>query len=351
MSLGPFAGKEAVMNYKRSMLAGLLAACCLLSGCAANVVPSGEPENDMENEPVYIDQVELEEVELDLEMEMVPMSESPAALPTILAPVASGKSVSSSGGAEIDYSNITDGYVMVRFPGTSSSRLKVRVYGPTTEYTYDLSTGAWTTFPLSDGNGSYKVTVFQNTSGNKYATLASASFSVTLKDEFAPFLRPNQYVDYEDAVNTIALAAELTEGIDDPLQKVGVVYDYVVKNLTYDKALANKISSGQITSYLPDLDSVLEAKKGICFDYAALMTGMLRSQGMPCKLVVGYAGKAYHAWVSVWTEENGWVDGVIYFDGTTWQRMDPTYASSGSSSASIMKYIGNGKNYTTKYLY
>ena len=28
----------------------------------------------------------------------------------------------------------------------------------------------------------------------------------------------------------------------------------------------------------------MEIKKGICFDYAALMTGMLRSQGIPCKL-------------------------------------------------------------------
>ena len=33
------------------------------------------------------------------------------------------------------------------------------------------------------------------------------------------------------------------------------------------------------------------------------MTGMLRSQGIPSKLVVGYAGTAYHAWISVWTEE------------------------------------------------
>ena len=81
------------------------------------------------------------------------------------------------------------------------------------------------------------------------------------------------------------------------------------------------------------------------------MTGMLRSQGIPSKLVVGYAGTAYHAWISVWTEETGWVDGVIYFDSKTWHRMDPTFASSANRSDSIMQYIGNGANYTTKYLY
>ena len=149
------------------------------------------------------------------------------------------------------------------------------------------------------------------------------------------------------AVNTIAKAAELTQGVAKPLEKVGVVYNYVVNNLTYDRQLAATVKSG----YLPDLDSVLAKKKGICFDYAALMTGMLRSQGVPCKLVVGYAGTAYHAWVSVWTEETGWVEGAIYFDGTTWHRMDPTFASSQHNSEQILNYIGNGKNYKVKYLY
>jgi transglutaminase/protease-like cytokinesis protein 3 len=121
----------------------------------------------------------------------------------------------------------------------------------------------------------------------------------------------------------------------------------VVKTLTYDSKLAATVKSG----YLPDLDQVLDKKTGICFDYAALMTGMLRSQGVPCKLVVGYAGTAYHAWISVWSENTGWVDGVIFFDGTSWQRMDPTFASPGNSSASIMAYIGDGKNYTAKYFY
>jgi len=95
---------------------------------------------------------------------------------------------------------------------------------------------------------------------------------------------------------------------------------------------------------------VLERKKGICFDYAALMAAMLRSQNVPCKLVVGYAGEVYHAWISVWTEENGWIDGMIFFDGHAWKRMDPTFASSQSGGKEITEYIENGK-YTAKYLY
>lgn len=262
-------------------------------------------------------------------------------------PEASGEKVEQNERSAIDYSNTEDGYVMVRFTADTGRQLKVQVNGPSITYTYDLSMGIWTTFPLSDGDGNYKVTVYENISDSKYATVLSTSFPVTLNDEFAPFLRPNQYVDYSNAADTVAKAAELTDGVQDSLQKVAKIYEFVVTNLTYDTEKAASVKSG----YLPVLDDVLARKKGICFDYAALMTGMLRSQGIPCKLVVGYADTAYHAWVSVWTREEGWIDKAIYFDGNSWQRMDPTFASSGGNSKAIREYIGDGSNYTAKFLY
>ena len=327
-------------NWKLRALALLLLLSMALTGCAAGTetaAAAGEEE-------AWIDSVTLEEV--DLEDEAVALAAS-AAIPDTMQPVASGTQVKKSDKAVIDYSNTRDGYVMVQYTASTSKRLKAQVKGPTTTYTYNLTAGEWEVFPLSDGNGSYQVIVYENISGTKYSTVTSVSFQVTLTDEFAPFLRPNQYVDYGVAPKTVAKAAELTAGKTDPLAKVQAIYEFVVKNLTYDKQLAATVQSG----YLPVLDTVLAKKTGICFDYAALMTGMLRSQGVPCKLVVGYAGTAYHAWISVWSEKTGWVEGVIYFDGTSWQRMDPTFASSGKQSASIMQYIGDGKNYTVKYLY
>ena len=268
------------------------------------------------------------------------------AAPVVLEAEAPGTLEERSDLAVIDWSNAADGYVMACYTAETQQRLKVQVKGPTTTYTYNLQPETWTVFPLSDGNGAYQVSIYENVYDSKYAAVLSAELEASLTDEFAPFLRPNQYVDYSESSAAVAKGAELTAGLTEPLEKVAAVYDYVVATLSYDYDRAATVQSG----YLPVLDQVLEEKKGICFDYAALMTAMLRSQQIPCKLVVGFAGETYHAWISVWTQEHGWVDGVIFFDGQTWKRMDPTFASSAKGDSGIMDFIENG-NYTVKYLY
>lgn len=270
-----------------------------------------------------------------------------AAIPDILEPVASGKLVAQNDYAVIDYSNTQDGYIMVRFTAETSNKLKTQIIGTTTTYTYNLYPGEWTVFPLSDGNGHYQFKVFQNVTGSQYALILAEDCEVVLSDEFAPFLRPNQYVNYSASSIAVEKAAQLTAQITNPLEKVAAIYNYIVKTLSYDEQRAATVQSG----YIPNLDAVLTEKKGICFDYAALMTGMLRSQGIPCKMIFGYAGTVYHAWINVWTEDTGWVDGVIYFDGMSWQYLDPTFASSADQSPHIMEYIGDSSNYTEKYMY
>jgi len=285
---------------------------------------------------------------IDLAMEMVPLTEFPPTAP-ITAPTASGTSTKKNAKAEIDYSNTKDGYIMTRFLQSTTKQLRVIVKGPTdTQYTYTLKTnGDFEVYPLSDGNGNYTVTVYEQIEGTKYSTANSASFTVTLNDEFAPFLRPNQYVNYKADSKAVAKAAELIKSSNELTDKISAIYNYVISNLTYDRELAANVKSG----YLPDVDAVLAKGKGICFDYAAVMTAMLRSQGIPTKLVVGYAGQAYHAWINVYSDETGWINSAIFFDGKQWKLMDPTFASTANQSASVMKYIGDGTNYTTKYLY
>jgi len=289
---------------------------------------------------------------VDLETDPVPLVRTPA-IPIVLMPVASGRLVEKNTKAQIDYSNTVDGYVMVKWLTKTDKQLRVQVIGPSSDvYTYIIQpNNEYEVFPLSDSNGSYTVRVMEQVPDGRYAKAAGVDFNVTLKDEFAPFLRPNQHVNFNEDSEVVKKAAELVTGKRTVNTKVAAIYDFVTKNLTYDTKLAKDITDGIVKSYIPDLDSVMASKKGICFDYAALMTAMLRSQDIPTKLVFGYAGSIKHAWIDVYSEETGWIDRVIFFDGKDWTMMDPTFASTASSTDSLKQYIGDGSNYVTTHLY
>ncbi|MDD3251525.1 MAG: transglutaminase-like domain-containing protein [Lachnospiraceae bacterium] len=265
----------------------------------------------------------------------------------VRTPVASGTTVYGEGKAKIDASNISQGYVMIQYSG-SQNRIKVQISKGATVYTYDLNArDAYEVFPFTEGNGTYSVKVFENVTGNQYAQVFSKDIAVTLADQFAPFLTPNQYVNFSAGSAAVQTGAQVAASAADALGVITNVYDYVTQNVRYDTNKAQTVQSG----YLPNVDAVLASKTGICFDYAALMTAMLRSQNIPTKLVIGYTGSTYHAWVNVYIDSVGWVDNIIYFDGQNWSLMDPTFASSGGQSEEIKKYIGNASNYQAKYTY
>lgn len=262
--------------------------------------------------------------------------------------IASGEQVKSNDQGTLDYSNSSDGYIMLKYNKATGKTIKAQVTGPTDRtYTYTLRAKKYEALPLTEGDGQYKISLLLNISGNSYAVAMSETIDVSLSSQFAPYLRPNQYVNFKKSTKVVKKAAKITKKCKTDLAKVKKVYKYVIKTFKYDKKLAKNVKTG----YLPNLDKVYKKKKGICFDYAAVMTAMLRSQGVPTKLVIGYTGNAYHAWINVYSKKKGWIAGAIYFNGKKWKLMDPTFAATGKSSKSIMKYIGNGRNYKGKYSY
>lgn len=250
--------------------------------------------------------------------------------------------------AVVDVSNVSSGYLAITYTG-DNPKIKVQIAknGGTT-YTYDLNArNDFEVFPISEGDGSYNVKLFENVSGSTYAQAYSTNVEAVLQDEFIPFLYPNQYVNFNEGSEVIKVADALSAGAVSEVQVVERIYKYIISEISYDYNKAATVQAG----YLPDVDKILELKLGICFDYAALMSSMLRSQGIPCKLVVGHAGAQYHAWIDVYLKEIGWVASVIYFDGVEWSMMDPTFASTGKSSESVVRYITNPENYLAKYAY
>ena len=261
---------------------------------------------------------------------------------------AGGSSVEKNDNCIIDYSNTSKGYVNVKYTETTNKKIAVQVTGPGgSTYTYTIRKKDYETLPLTDGNGSYKVQVLKNISGNSYAYVLTANFNASLSNQFQPYIRPNQYVDYSAGSKCVKKAESLCKKAKTELAKVKKVYNWVIKYFSYDYNKARTVKAG----YLPELDTIYNKKKGICFDYAATMTAMLRSQGVPVKLVIGYTGKEYHAWINVYSKKKGWITGAIYIAADKWKLMDPTYASTGKSSKSVMKWINNTKNYKAKYSY
>lgn len=118
----------------------------------------------------------------------------------------------------------------------------------------------------------------------------------------------------------------------------------MVKNIQYDTEKAATVQNG----YLPSPDETLRTGKGICFDYASLAAAMLRSEGIPCKLITGYVGEeTYHAWNSFYLESEGWITVEIRAKADEWQRVDITFAAGGMPAGEIQ----NDSEYTTRFTY
>lgn len=205
-----------------------------------------------------------------------------------------------------------DGRVRVEYNGDTDRKLRVKstfgdketvyVIEPNREYTY--------TFPY--GPGEYEVTLYENTSGIKYRRVMSDTFNVSDEQAESALTCPATYYDYPSTQGVLSVVDSLWDTSRTDEDNAKAVYDWVISNIKYDTDRAASVSTG----YLPDLDHVMEQGKGTCLDYAALYATMLRSQGVPCQVVIGYYGsdRQCHAWVR------------SRFDGE-WAYSDPTFGA------------------------
>ena len=264
----------------------------------------------------------------------------------LLIPEAPGEAVAGNDYAELDWSNADEGYIQVRYDGPAL-KAKVQILDPMgLTYIYTVYPGDLGVLPLTGGPGLYNVTVMENAFDDFYAVAFKTELEAAVTDEFRPYLYPNQYVWYTADSRVFALGRELSDRSADDIAYVQNVYEYVTENIVYDRELAANVP----VDYLPDVDRTIETGKGVCLDYASLMTALLRSQGIPAKLVVGWSGTQYHAWISVYLKETGWVDGAFFFDGVNWSRLDPTIAA-GNRGTTVKDYVNNSSNYIERFIY
>jgi transglutaminase-like putative cysteine protease len=199
----------------------------------------------------------------------------------------------------LDKSRLDKGAIGIRYEVKKTT--KVKIVKDSVDYTYTLNASAngkteW--FPLQMGNGKYEIGLFENVSGKKYKVLLTEKLNVEVSDAPAVYLNAVQYVDWKKANKATAKAKLLTKTSKTDEQKAKAIYKYIVDNVKYDNDLALSVQS----DYVPDINETLISGKAICYGYATLYAAMLRSEGIPAKLVMGTTKlvNGYHAWNEVY---------------------------------------------------
>jgi transglutaminase/protease-like cytokinesis protein 3 len=232
------------------------------------------------------------------------------------------------------------GLIGIRYHNQSGKRMKVMIEKDSTRYTYDLKgDNSLETFPLQSGNGIYTVSILENTEGKRYRYVLKEKVNASINDANAAYLNSIQMINWNKDMTAIKKAAELTANVSRDEDKVKKIYNYVVSNIRYDyDKLANidKLPS----TYLPVIDDTLKTQLGICYDFSSLMAAMLRSSGIPTKLVMGYAEgvNGYHAW------------NEVYLDGK-WVTIDTSYDSQMREKNLSYTMIKDSNKYKTEKEY
>ena len=216
------------------------------------------------------------------------------------------------------YGNVTinteksfQGLVQIQYTGDLSKQVKVMVEANGDKNVYNIRNNDPGYVPLQMGAGTYKISVLQQIEGTKFKPLISESIEVDNVDIFKMFTSPCLIVDFNSTMKAIQGYSDLSnnQSKNDTIQSM---YKEMVTKYSYDFDKIKNLPN----DYVPVIDEMYMSKKGICYDYSVMLASLLRYNGIPAKLVMGYAPniKEYHAW------------NEIFIDGQ-WVAVDTTYDS------------------------
>jgi transglutaminase-like putative cysteine protease len=202
---------------------------------------------------------------------------------------------------------------------TTNSKIKLMVVRNNEQLWYDVkvdkgmfSQQLW----LNNGKGEYTVHVMVNEYDRKY----SFGPNITIENikEMNPLLSPEKYIESADK-QVIEKAVEITKNLTSDREKAKEIYNWVSKNIDYDYEKYNKHLNNDYNNEYGAL-LALDTKKGVCYDYAALVAALGRASGMQTKVVKG-TGKVngtsgYHAWNEIYIA-----------DESKWIKLDATFAA------------------------
>lgn len=217
---------------------------------------------------------------------------------------------------------VTEHRIDVR-PGTSLTRY--RDYWGTVVHSFDLNRSHR---ELSVSGYSVVETGLQTTDPVEPMTWAELR-DEDLQDKWCEFLSTTAYTALDDQVQTVA--SQFT-GLASPRDAIEGVSAWIHEGMEYQKG------STTVTTTAPE---ALQARSGVCQDFAHLGLALVRSIGIPARYTSGYlhpsdedapigevtAGES-HAWIEAWLGE--------------WMPLDPT---SGDEVGPRHVVVAHGRDY------
>lgn len=226
------------------------------------------------------------------------------------------------------------GVVHVNNP-SNGENVKVIITNGKDKYIYGLSSSS-ESFPLQMGSGKYTIGIYELVEGKKYKQLYEKTQSISIVSTKEVFLNSVQNINWSENSRSSIIAREVTKDANNDMEKVQMISNYIVNNISYDYDKANAINS----RYLPNNSVTLDNRSGICYDYASLLASMLRSEGIPVKLLMGNAKgiDSYHAW------------NEVYVEGS-WHVVDLTSDQIQSSAGISYSLFKNSSDYQVEKVY
>lgn len=187
------------------------------------------------------------------------------------------------------------------------------------KYTYLISPNVdFEIIPLSMGRGRYDVGVYQRTGMDSMVHMFDTYYDIH-SESTDVFLLPNYMCYWEQDGVTECLANLICEGCYSDYDIVNSIVNWVADNIVYDMDFARQ------SELVPMMvDDVLTKEGGVCVHQSSVLAAMLRSVGIPTKIVWGYVSPnhSYHAWNMAYINDE-------------WVRYDVTAVQSGLSQDMI----------------
>lgn len=185
----------------------------------------------------------------------------------------------------------------------------------------------------ADENGNQLVTALRSRfvlrQGDRYkvASRISGADAQSLRQASTnyPAWIEETYLQLPDTITpeTVALAEELTAVHDNPFDKAIAVRDWLRTNIDYNDQIAAPPEDAEPVDYV-----LFVNREGYCNYYASAMAVMLRSQGVPARIVSGYAQGEFDDETNSYrvraSNAHTWVE--VYFPAYGWIQFEPTAA-------------------------